>query len=133
METLQVKTNTREEMVNITTQVQSIIRDNDWRDGAVMVYCPHTTGGITVNEAADPDVARDITVNLRHMIPRHGDYRHMEGNSDAHMKTSLVGPSQLFIVENGEIQLGTWQGIFFCEYDGPRSRKVWVKWLSAGI
>jgi secondary thiamine-phosphate synthase enzyme len=129
METLQVRTSTRLELVNVTSQVQGLVRDKGWQDGALVLWCPHTTGAVTVNEAADPSVVRDITVNMAALVPERGDYRHAEGNSDAHIKSSLFGPSLLCVVENGQVQLGTWQGIFFCEFDGPRSRKLWCKWL----
>ncbi|TIH11719.1 YjbQ family protein [Marinifilum sp. JC120] len=131
METLQIRTNSREEMIDITEPVRELIRDNGWQSGALLLYCPHTTGAITVNEGADPDVVRDITVNMRKLVPHRGDYQHMEGNSDAHIKTSMFGPEQMLIVENGDVMLGTWQRIFFCEFDGPRSRKLWAQWLGA--
>ncbi len=131
METLQIRTNSREEMIDITEPVRELIRDNGWQSGALLLYCPHTTGAITVNEGADPDVVRDITVNMRKLVPHRGDYQHMEGNSDAHIKTSMFGPEQMLIVENGDVMLGTWQRIFFCEFDGPRSRKLWAQWLEA--
>ena len=132
MQEIQVSTGKREELVNITDKVQSLIRQNGWQDGAVLIYCTHTTAGVTINEAADPSVVRDIIVNLRRLIPEKGDYRHMEGNSDAHIKSSLVGCSEMVVVEQGRLVLGTWQGIFFADFDGPRSRKVKVKWLPAG-
>ncbi|GAB7022086.1 secondary thiamine-phosphate synthase enzyme YjbQ [Salidesulfovibrio brasiliensis] len=131
METLQIPTREREEMIDITTEVQKLIRQNGWGDGGVLLYCPHTTGAITINEGADPDVKRDIVVNMRRLVPHQGDYRHAEGNSDAHLKVSMFGPSQMIIVESGDLKLGTWQRVFFCEFDGPRTRKLWVKWLSA--
>lgn len=131
METLQIPTREREEMIDITTEVQKLVRQKGWRDGGVLLYCPHTTGAITINEGADPDVKRDIVVNMRRLIPHHGDYHHAEGNSDAHLKVSMFGPSQMIIVENGELRLGTWQRVFFCEFDGPRTRKLWAKWLGA--
>ncbi len=96
-----------------------------------MLFCPHTTAAVTINEAADPSVVRDIITNLRKLIPEHGDYRHLEGNSDAHIKSSAFGPSLLVPVENVQLCLGTWQGVFFCEFDGPRSRKLHLKWLGA--
>ncbi|WP_321400669.1 secondary thiamine-phosphate synthase enzyme YjbQ [Maridesulfovibrio sp.] len=130
METLQVRTDSREEMIDITGSVSQMIKDNGWQSGALLIYCPHTTGAITVNEGADPDVVRDITVNMRKLVPLRGDYRHMEGNSDAHIKTSMFGPDQMLIVEDGEIMLGTWQRIFFCEFDGPRSRKLWIQFMT---
>lgn len=130
MESIQIKTSRREELVNITSELQALVKARGWDAGCLLVYCPHTTGAVTVNEAADPSVMRDISVNLSRFIPRQGDYRHMEGNSDAHIKSSLVGNEQWLILENGSIQLGTWQGVFFCEFDGPRTRKVWVKFLA---
>ncbi len=129
MESLSIRTSQREELATITSQVQDIVTRKGWQDGAVLLYCPHTTGAVTVNEDADPSVKRDITANLAKLIPRRGDYRHAEGNSDAHIKSSLFGCEQLLIVENGKLQLGTWQGVFFCEFDGPRKRTLWVQWL----
>ena len=129
METLNIRTNVRDEMIDITGMVRKVVRDKGWSSGAILLYCPHTTGAVTVNEGADPDVVRDIIVNLRKLVPHAGDYQHAEGNSDAHIKTSIFGPEQMLIVEGGEIMLGTWQKIFFCEFDGPRNRNLWVKWL----
>lgn len=131
METFQVRSHEREELIDITGEIRKVLNENGWSDGAVLIYCPHTTGAITVNEGADPAVQRDIVVNMRKFVPHKGDYRHMEGNSDAHIKSSMFGCEQLVIVEGGNLQLGTWQKIYFCEYDGPRTRKVWVKWLGA--
>ncbi|WP_319541759.1 secondary thiamine-phosphate synthase enzyme YjbQ [uncultured Pseudodesulfovibrio sp.] len=131
METLQIQTHDREAMVDITTVVRKLIHENGWSDGVLMLYCPHTTGAITINEGADPDVVRDILVNMRKLVPHRGDYHHAEGNSDAHIKSSMFGCDQLVIVEGGNIQLGTWQKIYFCEFDGPRTRELWVKWLAA--
>ncbi|CCO22758.1 secondary thiamine-phosphate synthase enzyme YjbQ [Maridesulfovibrio hydrothermalis] len=130
MEVLKINTDQREEMIDITGKVRTLIRQNGWQSGAVLLYCPHTTGAVTVNEGADPSVVRDIIINMRKLVPHQGDYHHMEGNSDAHIKTSLFGPEQMLIVEDGDLMLGTWQRIFFCEFDGPRSRKLWVKWLA---
>lgn len=127
MEKLKVQTSSREEMLDITGAVRKLIREQDWTDGLLLVYCPHTTGAITVNEGADPDVVRDIMVNMRKLVPLRGDYHHAEGNSDAHIKSSMFGCDQLLIVEQGDLQLGTWQKVYFCEFDGPRSRTVWVK------
>ena len=131
METLQIRSHAHEEMVDILNPLRSIIHANGWLDGVVLLYCPHTTGAITINEGADPDVVRDILVNMRKLVPHQGDYLHAEGNSDAHIKSSMFGCEQMVIVERGEVKLGTWQKIYFCEFDGPRSRKIWVKWLSA--
>ena len=129
METLQIRTTEREELVDVTGAVRKLLHTNGWSDGAVLLYSPHTTSAVTINEGADPDVVRDIVVNLRRLIPLHGDYRHAEGNSDAHIKSSLFGCQKLVIVEGGELKLGTWQKIYFCEFDGPRTRKLWVQFL----
>ena len=131
METIQVRTHDREEMLDITNAVRRLVNENGWSDGALLLYCPHTTGAVTINEGADPDVVRDITVNMNKLVPYRGDYHHAEGNSDAHIKSSMFGCDQMVIVEGGNIQLGTWQKIYFCEFDGPRTRKLWVKWLSS--
>lgn len=131
MEQLQVATGKREELRDITGQVQQLVADHGWDEGALLLWCPHTTGALTVNEAADPDVARDIVVNMATLVPHTGDYRHAEGNSDAHIKCSLFGPGLTLIVSGGRVQLGTWQGVYFCEFDGPRSRKLWAQWLPA--
>jgi secondary thiamine-phosphate synthase enzyme len=132
MQELNVRTANRREMADITGMVQDLISTNGWDHGAVLVYCPHTTGGVTVNEGADPDVVRDITVNLSRLVPSTGDYRHAEGNSDAHIKASLIGPDQFVPVQSGRLKLGTWQRIFFCEFDGPRSRKLWISFHPEG-
>jgi len=129
MQTIEVRTPRREALVRLTTPLQEIVTANEWADGAVVVFCPHTTAGLTVNEDADPDVATDMVEAMGRLVPAKAHYRHAEGNSDAHVKTTLVGPSLTLIVENGQIQLGAWQGVFLCEWDGPRTRKVWVKWL----
>jgi len=131
METLEIRTHEREELADITRAVNALIHTNGWTDGALLLYCPHTTGAVTVNEGADPDVVRDMVVNMRKLVPHRGDYRHAEGNSDAHIKSSLFGCDQMVIVEDGHVQLGTWQKIYFCEFDGPRSRKLWVKFLAS--
>ncbi|WP_421899278.1 secondary thiamine-phosphate synthase enzyme YjbQ [Maridesulfovibrio sp.] len=131
MKTLQIRTSSREEMIDITESVRRMVKDNGWQSGALLLYCPHTTGAITVNEGADPDVIRDITVNMRKLVPYRGDYQHMEGNSDAHIKTSMFGPDQMLIIEDGDVMLGTWQRIFFCEFDGPRSRKLWAQFMTS--
>lgn len=128
---IRITTKAREEMVDITGAVKKEIRANNWISGAILLYCPHTTGAITINEGADPDVVRDIMVNMNKLVPHRGDYRHVEGNSDAHIKSSMFGCDQLAIVEDGELQLGTWQKIYFCEFDGPRERTLWIKFLAA--
>ncbi len=129
MQAIYVQSTQREELIDMTGQVKDLIRGNSWQNGVLVLYCTHTTAGITINEAADPSVVRDILVFLGRMVPRQGDYKHMEGNSDAHIKSSLIGCSEQVIVEKGELVLGTWQGIFFADFDGPRSRRVMVQWI----
>ena len=129
METFEVRTSRREELIRVTSALQELVDAKGWRDGALVVYCPHTTAALTINEAADPDVAADLVMALSRLLPREGGYKHVEGNSDSHVKTTLVGPSQTLIVSGGRIQLGTWQGVFLCEWDGPRNRKLWAQWL----
>lgn len=125
-----INTNSRDQMLEITSLVQDFINQNHIKDGAVIVYCPHTTAGITINENADPDVKRDMIRRFDEVYPWvHSLDRHMEGNTAAHMKASTVGSSQHIIVENGKLLLGTWQGIYFCEFDGPRTRSLYVKVL----
>jgi len=126
MEEISVKTGSLIEMLDITSQVRSAINKSGINEGVCTVYCPHTTAAITINENADPDVIADIMQKLKKMIPPHENYRHLEGNSDAHIKSSIIGNSVQIIVSEGRLQLGTWQGIYFCEFDGPRSRHVWV-------
>ena len=127
-ETFSVSTTGRCEMIDITGRVREIVAQSGIAAGDVIVYCPHTTAGITINENADPDVVSDILLTLEELIPenRRG-YRHIEGNSDAHVKSSLTGCSENVIIKNGRLVLGTWQSIYFCEFDGPRSRKVIVQ------
>jgi secondary thiamine-phosphate synthase enzyme len=127
MKTISVKTNSQTELIDITSEVQSALQAENFSDGICMLYVPHTTAAVTINESADPSVRRDILMVLNQMVPWKADYRHMEGNSPAHVKTSLVGSSELVSVENGRMILGTWQGIFFCEFDGPRTRKLHIK------
>lgn len=129
MRTLSVSTSRREEFVDITAEVAQALRETGLAEGALLVYSPHTTAGVTVNEGADPDVRRDMVAHLARLVPVHPDFRHAEGNSDAHIKTSLVGPSQLVPVSGGRLALGTWQHIYLCEFDGPRRRTVLVQAL----
>jgi len=126
MEKISITTGLRIEMLDITSQVRSALSKSGVQEGVCTVYCPHTTAAITINENADPDVTADILMKLNKMIPPHENYRHLEGNSDAHIKSSIIGNSVQIIVSEGRLQLGTWQGIYFCEFDGPRSRHVWV-------
>jgi secondary thiamine-phosphate synthase enzyme len=125
--TIGVKTRSRTEFVNITSDVQRIVSDSGVKNGVCCVYVPHTTAGVTINEGADPSVVKDILSTLNKQIPHNGNYLHMEGNSDAHIKTSLFGSSEMIIIDGGKLMLGTWQAIFFCEFDGARSRKISVK------
>lgn len=127
MEKFSVKTTSREVLKDVTSEVKEIVRETGVEEGVCTLYVPHTTAAITINEAADPDVARDITDQLSEIAPHDRSYRHREGNADAHIKSSLVGNSARIFIENGKLQLGTWQGIFFAEFDGPRTRKVWVR------
>ena len=122
-----VRTSNRCEMIDITGQIRSILKESGYQSGTCQVYVPHTTAGVTINENADPDVPRDILATLERLVPLHGNYRHSEGNSDAHVKASLMGSSQTVFFENGNLILGTWQSLFFCEFDGPRTRSVFVK------
>ena len=131
METIQVKTTSRIEFVNITSRIRKAIDSSGIREGIAVVYVSHTTAGVTINEAADPSVATDIIDKLSQLVPYHDRYRHAEGNSDAHIKASLVGSSVQLIVSGGSPMLGTWQGVFFCEFDGPRNRRVLLKVVPA--
>jgi len=124
---ISVKTRSRIDMVDITASVQKELSKSGVSDGFCVVYVPHTTSGITINEGADPAVCHDILSTLNKLVPQDPSYRHMEGNSDSHMKASIMGSSVTVMVENSRLVLGTWQKIFFCEFDGPRSRKVYVK------
>ena len=121
-----VSTHTRAEMLDITSMVQQMVRASGAADGICHVFVPHTTAGITINEHADPDVPRDILTGLDRMVPWDAGYRHIEGNAAAHIKASLIGSSVAVFIENGNLRLGTWQGIFFCEFDGPRNRELLV-------
>jgi secondary thiamine-phosphate synthase enzyme len=131
MHTFEVRTRTRNELVEITTLVRQAVRQSGVTRGVCVVYCPHTTAAVTINENADPDVIHDLLAYLGRAVPqRQPDFRHGEGNSDAHIKASLVGSSVQVIIDDGDLVLGRWQGVFFCEFDGPRSRQVHVQCLS---
>jgi secondary thiamine-phosphate synthase enzyme len=123
---ISVETHSRVEMIDITESVQKAVREEKIEKGICLVYTPHTTAAITINENADPNVPRDIIAALDRAVPLSANYRHAEGNSAAHVKSSLVGASELAIIENGRLVLGTWQSVFFCEFDGPRTRKVLI-------
>jgi secondary thiamine-phosphate synthase enzyme len=124
-----VKTRSRTEMVDITAEVQTAIRKAGIRDGLCMVFVPHTTAAVTINENADPTVKDDMLKVINKVIPWDDGYRHLEGNSAAHIKSTLVGASELVAIAGGKLQLGTWQGVFFCEFDGPRRRKVHLHFI----
>ncbi len=124
---LSVSSKSREELIDITSEVMKAVADSNASDGICVIYTPHTTAAITINENADPDVRRDIIRGLSHLQLEKVDFAHMEGNSPAHVKSSLVGCSETVLIEKGKLMLGTWQGIYLCEFDGPRSRKVLVK------
>jgi secondary thiamine-phosphate synthase enzyme len=129
MTTITVKTSARSEMIDITHDVEGLLHADNVRNGFCYIFVPHTTAGITINEGADPSVRDDIVTTLNKLIPWEGGYRHREGNSAAHIKTTIVGSSETIAVEDGRLQLGTWQAIFFCEFDGPRTRKVHVRFF----
>ncbi len=127
MERIGLKTYARTGLVDITAEVQRAVDKSKVTDGICCVFCPHTTAGLTINENADPSVKKDITDTLNRLIPEKAGYAHKEGNSDGHIKSSLFGSSVHVIVEGGRLVLGSWQGIYFCEHDGPRLREVWIK------
>jgi secondary thiamine-phosphate synthase enzyme len=122
-----IKSKNRTEMIDITSKIQDMVRSAGLGQGLCLLYVPHTTAAITINESADPSVKDDILMIINTIIPWKAGYRHLEGNSPAHIKSTLFGPSELIAVENNRLILGTWQGIFFCEFDGPRTRKVHVR------
>ncbi|MBD3254355.1 MAG: YjbQ family protein [Candidatus Lokiarchaeota archaeon] len=131
LEKIKVKTKKREGLTNITSQVENVVKNSGIKKGVCRIFVPHTTAGITINENADPAVAKDISNFLKKLIPKGGDkgysFQHMEGNADSHIKSSLTGPSLTVLIHNRKLLLGTWQGIMFTEYDGPRTRKVYVQ------
>jgi len=122
-----VQTQGRTQMIDITSQVSKVLKENKVQEGMLFLYVPHTTAAVTINENADPSVQQDLLSELNRLVPLNGPYQHTEGNAAAHVKSTLVGPSQIVFIEDGRLKLGTWQGIFFCEFDGPRTRNVWVK------
>jgi len=126
---LHVRTSRRDELADITERVQEAVEEIGLREGAVLVYIPHTTAGVTINEGADPAVRRDILGTLARLVPDDARYEHAEGNSPAHVKASLLGSSAIVPVENGRLKLGRWQCVYLGEFDGPRSREVWVSWI----
>lgn len=126
MEQFSVDTGKRTQFLPITSEVQDLIKKSGVQEGTCLIFIPHTTAGVTINEGADPDVVRDMAMQLDKMVPWNAGYSHGEGNSAAHIKSSLMGSAQQVIIHQGRIALGTWQQIYFCEFDGPRHRKVWV-------
>jgi len=127
MKTLRIKTARRTQFVDITREVEQAVRDSAVKHGLCYIFVPHTTAGVAINEHADPDVSSDIEGIFDRLVPHRGPYRHAEGNTDSHMKAVLTGTGQTVFIENGKLALGTWQGIFLCEFDGPRQRNVFVK------
>ncbi len=127
MEKISVRTNSRIELIDITDRIQAVISKSKIKSGICFIFCPHTTAGLTINENADPSVRRDINNTLTKLVPANAGYAHTEGNADSHVKSSLFGSSLTIFIEDGQLSFGTWQGIYFCEGDGPRSREVWVK------
>jgi secondary thiamine-phosphate synthase enzyme len=127
MQTLRFSTSQQNEMVNITGEVVRLVQESGVRRGLCVIHAPHTTAGITIQEGYDPDVMRDIVASLDKLVPQQDGYLHAEGNSAAHIKSLMTGSSQTLPIEYGKLQLGRWQAVFFCEYDGPRDRSVWVQ------
>ena len=129
MNKIAINTTKRTEFIDITSKIEKIVKDSKIKDSLCIIFCPHTTAGLIINENADPAVQKDIIKHLEELVPADKGYSHSEGNSDAHIKASFLGSSLNVIIENGTLTLGTWQGIYFCEFDGPRHREVWVKIL----
>jgi len=130
LKNINVRTKTRTEFIDITSEIQRLVNDSNIKNGTCYLYAPHTTAGITINEGADPSVVKDIQNTLSKLVPHNLNYSHTEGNADAHIKSTLVGVSKTVPIDNGKLALGTWQSIFFCEFDGPRNRSVLVKIVS---
>ncbi|HAV43685.1 TPA: hypothetical protein DCX15_06730 [bacterium] len=133
MEKIYIKTLKRMDLVDITDEVQAAVKRSKVKDGICFLYIPHTTAGLTINENADPSVRRDILNTLGRLVPEDQNYSHREGNADSHIKSSLFGQSLSVFIEGGQLALGTWQGIFLCEGDGPRQRQVWIKLLERDL
>ena len=132
MKSIDVRSTQREQWIAVTSQVEAALRESGLHDGACLVYVPHTTAGVTINENADPDVGDDLLMGLGRIVPTSWPFRHGEGNSDAHLKASLVGSSVLIPVRKGRLELGTWQGLYFGEFDGPRRRRLIIQFLQEG-
>jgi len=127
MDIIEIRTRAKEEFVDLTAEVGRVVTGSGVASGICVITVPHTTAGVTVNENADPDVRADLLMTLRRIVPDALPYAHAEGNSPAHVKASLVGSSVTLVIESGRLKLGTWQGVFFCEFDGPRTRNVWIQ------
>ncbi len=127
MKTISINSKKREEFIDITQDLQGLIKQEKIKTGVCVVFCPHTTAGLTINENADPSVKKDIIAHLKQLVPESKPYAHLEGNSDSHIKSSLLGSSLNIIIEEGRLALGTWQGVYFCEFDGPRKREVYIQ------
>ena len=129
-EIIEIRTSKRVEFIDITDRLNTLIRSSGIKDGICFIHVPHTTAAVTINENADPDVTNDIISKINKIIPLNDNYDHMEGNSDAHIKSSLFGQTLNLIIEDSRLMLGTWQGVYFCEFDGPRTRKIYVKFFA---
>lgn len=130
MTTITIRSSKREQLIDITSQIQTIVSNSNVQSGILTLFVPHTTAAVTINENADPDVRTDMLLGLSRISPNHKDYHHMEGNSDAHIKSSIIGVDQTILIDQNRLVLGTWQGIYFCEFDGPRTRKLHIQILS---
>jgi len=133
MEKISIRTDRRIDLIDITDKVQTVVSKSKIKEGMCFLFCPHTTAGLTINENADPQVKRDIINTLNKLVPDNAGYAHSEGNADSHIKSSLFGSSLTIFIEDGQLAFGTWQGIYFCESDGPRSREVWIKILADNV
>jgi secondary thiamine-phosphate synthase enzyme len=129
LKTLNIKSKSKIDFIDITSELNNLIEESKIKSGLCFIYVPHTTAAITINEGADPSVKKDIIIALNKLIPFEWDYQHLEGNSAAHIKSSILGVSQSAIIEDGRLLLGTWQSVYFCEFDGPRHRKVYIKFI----
>jgi len=127
LQEIRISTTTHTQLLDVTDKIQQLVTQSGIKDGLALLFVPHTTAAVTINENADPDVGYDLITGLNKLIPLKNQYRHTEGNSAAHIKSSLIGASEQAIIRNGKLLLGTWQGLYFCEFDGPRSRKLFVK------
>ncbi|MGC8976447.1 MAG: secondary thiamine-phosphate synthase enzyme YjbQ [Candidatus Ratteibacteria bacterium] len=127
MERINIQTRKRIDFIDITNEIEQIVKNKNIKSGICFIFVPHTTCGLTINENADPSVKKDIIEKLSHLIPEDDNYLHTEGNSDAHIKSSIIGNSLTVFIENNSLKLGTWQGIYLCEFDGPRTREIWIK------